>query len=95
MTSIIIEEKNFCQYCKRPIENDSKGNSHKKCEKLIKHYNNRIITNIRKKILLNNNLKKKIKWEKNKNLVYTIIYSVGGINVLSIIIIYSLLFGIK
>lgn len=95
MTSVIIEEKKYCQYCKQPIGTNTKGNSHAQCEKLIKKYNHGIITNIRKRFLLNTKLKKKLNWEKNKNIIYTIIYSIGGFNILSIIIIYELLFGIK
>lgn len=95
MTEIIIEEKIFCQYCKQPINSNGNADSHAKCEKLIQKYNNRSITKLRKKIYLNHYLKKKLNWEKNKNIIYTIIYSLGGINIISIIVIYQLVFGFR
>ena len=95
MANLIKEEKKFCQYCKQPIDTNLQTNSHMTCEKLIKKYNNSIITKIRKNFSFNQNLKKKINWEKNKNIFYTVIYSLGGFNIISIIIIYQFLFGIR
>ena len=96
MTSdIIIQEKIYCSYCKQPVTQNKVKNFHKNCEKLVKKYNRGLVSRLRRIFYLHSSIKQKVKWEKNKNIIYSLIYSLGGINILGIIIIYQLLFGLR
>ena len=92
---IIIQEKIYCCYCKQPINQNKVKNFHTDCEKLVKKYNSGLASRLRRIFYLHSSIKQKLKWEKNKNRIYSLIYSVGGINILGIIIIYQLLFGLR
>ena len=89
-------ERTFCIYCKGTMnsyELKHGQNYHDLCYKIVRKYNRRLFTRLHKIKLFKINKNQKFNWTTNKNFLYRIIFSLGGINILFILI-YELVIGI-